>query len=718
MKLMRSVSTGVLIFLLFVSIYTFTMSGQIRFGDEGERYFTAQSIVERGDLAIPIQPDLHRKIGVDGRNYSSYELGSILPLVPFYALGAVVSKLFALPDAEGVTMLFSGLYNPVLTALAVVVLYRFGMGLGFSSKTSFGASAIFGLSTIALPYSKAFERESVLALCLLLATYAAVRFRQTGKTQWLVLTSFSAAFLVFAKLASVIMLPFFALYFALIWIATHKSILCRETLFAAFAFVAPIVLLVGIQAFSNRMRFGSFTDTGLASIWGNPLSYFGLEYLPQGLLGTLFSLEKSIFLYSPPIILFLPAWVLFFKRQRSEAILILCLILVNLVFNAMNVNWAQASWWGLKYLVLLTPLLILPIGFLLEAMEQSRAARAGWFIVAAFAVAGFAVQVVGVLVDDREYLDIVGHGIDLADGIGFLRYGAIDPLLIQFSPVSRWIQINPFGVLLLATVAIFFGWIVWRLSEGGSKVTVNLRASWGVLVAVLLIQFIGMTLWVILPFSQVNVARADSKVVAGDLFLSDGKLCEAKAMYLRALDRETSFQVAVVERLAQLAPRASGTGFSADDLMRSLETSDETEIRRDDANSIVGDGALMIRAPLGQETSATALSDFVDVQSNGTYEISGWIKSKSVAVSGYGVITVYEDDGTWASHRSMDIWAVNGTHGWQLFAKRFMTLSTSKRLLVKVGLWKSAGTVWVDGITLTLNPPNVSGQGKSTSGCE
>lgn len=140
---MTRVSVSILVFLFLFSIYAFTMSGRIRFCDEGERYLTAQSLVEQRDWSIRIQPDLHRKIGVDGRNYSSYELGSVLPLVPFYTLGVAVSGLFPSSDSNWVKMLFAGLLNPVITALTAVVLYKFCRALDCSPKISFFVNIVW-----------------------------------------------------------------------------------------------------------------------------------------------------------------------------------------------------------------------------------------------------------------------------------------------------------------------------------------------------------------------------------------------------------------------------------------------------------------------------------------------------------------------------------------------------------------------------------------------
>jgi len=152
-KILSHISIGTLIFLFFFVIYTLTMRGHLRFGDEAERYLSAQSLVERHDLAIQFDMDLHRHIALNGQNYSAYELGSILPLVPFYALGHVVASFFQNSSANDIETLITGLINPFLTALTCALLYEFALALGYSAIVSLFITCLYGIATIAWPYS-------------------------------------------------------------------------------------------------------------------------------------------------------------------------------------------------------------------------------------------------------------------------------------------------------------------------------------------------------------------------------------------------------------------------------------------------------------------------------------------------------------------------------------------------------------------------------------
>jgi hypothetical protein len=687
---------SLLLFLFFLSVYGLTMTGRVRFGDEGERYLTAQSLVERRDLAIRVQPGLHRKIGVDGRNYSSYELGSILPLVPFSTAGAFASPFFPVDDPEWVKMLIAGWFNPVVTALTAVLLFRFLLALGNPCGVSLGVTALFGLGTIAWPYSKAFEREPVLALGLLLAVGAAFEFRQTARSGWVWAAGASLGFLLFAKIANVILVPFFVIYLATA-LFTRGGLSLRRVWSASIALALPIGLPVGFQALSNQVRFGSWTDVGLAGVWGNPLSYFGFSAVGTALGGMFFSPAKSLFLYSLPILLFLPASIAFFKQRRGEALLILSLIVSTLLFNAMNINWDQPSWWGPKYLVPLTPLFLVPVGALFTASQGL--ARRIWSWLAAFAgLAGMGVQIIAGLVDDREYLDVTGRGIDLAGAVDFLRHGGLDSLVLSLSPRANFIQISPYGIVLVLC-ALFLGALI-----GWGRLSARWGALWSGLA--LSVEIGAFMLWIVAPFPQVRAYSGDTKLVAGNHLMEEGRNCEAARLYAVALDRGTNYAREAAQQIGVLQPRAAGTNLPMEDSPMWTWAPEGTRTEKDAQVTLTGGGSIRFSAPPGRNEDVTLSTRPLKVRPDVEYEIAGWIRGAALDGEGYAVISVVEHDGEWGHGRTTDVGSMDGTHGWRAVQARITTLPTTKRLILNVGLYNTHGTFWVDGITLTEIDPS------------
>ena len=686
------------------------MKGRIRFGDEAERYLTAQSIVERHELAIRFDQDLHRHIGRDGRNYSFYELGSTLPLVPFYALGASVAHFFPADDPNEIPLLFTGLFNPLIAALTCLVLYQLGRALDHSPRVALGVTLLFGLATIAFPYSKALEREPILALFLLLSVYTAFQYRKRGETKWLWRFGASVGYLFFAKIANLILFPFFAFYIAWTIFSIRKSAL--DFLLRVLAWASPIGTLVGIQAIYNYARYGNFMDIGLIGpTWGDPINFFNFANLPTVLPLILFSPAKSIFLYSPPLVLTLPGLITCFRSKRREALLVGSLIATLVFFYSLYSE--GGIWWGPKYLVAITPLALVPVFSLLE---NSRFVwKRVWYGVAlTTGLIGFGVQLAGVLVDERAYLDIMGKGIDLAGAIDFALHGAIDGLLIYVSPIGSVLQLNAYAWVLLGAILVFGSWMIANIRKE-NRAAVNSKGLNLALPSIFfLLQLTGLIVLVVENYSQVSIAQADTHYAAGNLFLADHKNCQAGYMYLTALDRRTQYTKDALAQLDLLLPRARGIALAGDELIDQFESSNHATIESDPIIALSEDGSLKITLPAGATADATALSISMPVHSNTTYELSGWLRTEAIAESGAAVVSIYEDAGDWRKPRASDLAQLNGWTGWKPFWGKIVTLPTTRRILIKFGLWNTHGTLWADRIQLaeiTLdNPESVKPQ--------
>ena len=113
-----------LIFCFFFLIYAVTIYGQLRYGDETERYLQAQSLVERQSFEIRPVPG-HETLAPNGKNYSQFEMGYGILLAPVYFIGKIVNGFFAYPELDWIPLLFVFLVNPVITALTCVVLFWF-----------------------------------------------------------------------------------------------------------------------------------------------------------------------------------------------------------------------------------------------------------------------------------------------------------------------------------------------------------------------------------------------------------------------------------------------------------------------------------------------------------------------------------------------------------------------------------------------------------------
>lgn len=708
------VSGTVFLFLFFFSLYVFTMSGAIHYGDEMEKYRVAQSIVERGDFTF--RPTAQRNvIGVSGRTVSGYELGQTLIEVPFYLLGKLACTIFPVADSNWLTMLWVGLLNPVVMALVVVLFFKIARLLGFHDVIALGLSTVLGLATIIFPYSRSFTREPLLTLLLLLALFTSFQLSKTLSLRWLLLTGLMLGYLVFTKFIHGVVIPIFLLYLIVVIFqyerqhGANSAKTVSAILRGVLVVISPGILFLILQSLYAFARFGNFTS-GLGGLPSSPIDVI-IRLLPfatpwEATLGLLFSFDKSILLYSPPIVLGLVGWWYWLRLQPRDALFVLALVLVEFIPVTWRWDWAGGTWWGPRYLVQIAPLLVLPIGFLFDSNYP--ASNKKWtLILSGLAVLGFPIQMVGALVNDRDYLDVTGIGSTWLGQIGFLSRGVIDSLVLSLSPDGFPLRINPFGILLIAVI-LFLAWLIVRRWRQGEQLQSSWRANTAFLAGILLIEAIGFVVWIVAPYPQVLSAKGDTRYVAANNFLAEGKSCEAIALYGAALQRETNFSAQAAARLEQLWQPAQGKLIPISNPAMWVDSDGEALFEEDTAETITGNGSVRFTALPPRDASIGTTSAPLPAAPNTAYELSGWVKSLAIYGTSYGVVSIFEDNGDWGNGRTTDIKAIDETSGWQLFRKTITTLPTTRRLFVKMGLYKTYGTLWVDGIQLIKVDPNLS----------
>ncbi len=703
MDFWRRIPTSATLFLFLFSIYAATMSGRILYGDEIEKYRVAQSIVDRHEFSF--RPTAQRnEVGVAGRTFSIYELGQTLVEVPFYAAGRLAFTFFPTADVDWMGQLFVGWLNPLLTALTAVLLYRMCADLGFRRRTAIVLALVFGLATIAAPYAKGFTREPLLALLLLSSIFALARFQKSSSARWLLLAGMAAGYLVFSKFIHAVVIPCLIGYLlVVIWQQERANRrnwrdLVAPMLRALFVFLLPAIVFLAAQSLYGMARFGT-PFSGIAGTKRNPFDW--ILYVMSGarpaeaIVGLLFSPEKSVFLYSPPVLLGVVAWFKWVRTQKKLALLFLALGIVEFASVFTRLDWDGGSWWGPRYLVQVTPLGVIPIA----ALENSRRLRRALpMLVALVASAGLFVQIVGSSGQMRDYMDATGQGITLAGQLDFLRHRAFDSLVLYLNPAG--FQVNPYGLVLVLVALVAAAVIVWQFQSDAVGMA---NWSWrnGLLLSIVVLIEIGAFLaWVVAPYTEIRAAQGNGKFVAGNVFLANGRRREAAAMYGLALDYGSAYPVEAAAHLEELTGRTRGDAFSAYDLMRQVQAPEDAIVTADRSVVLTGEASLKLGVPGDRDATVSAMSDWIPVVPGATYQLSGWLKTENIYGSGYGVVSLYEDNGVWQNPRKGDVTAMDETGGWRLFTKRITAQPTTRRFLISVGLWNTYGTLWLDDLQL------------------
>ena len=210
------------------------------------------------------------------------------------------------------------------------------------------------------------------------------------------------------------------------------------------AFGAPLALAAAALLAFNAYRFGNPFDFGYSETFNG--SVFA------GLLGFAFSLDRSLFLFAPPLVALFWSLPAFIRRHGALAWQILAVPLAALVlYGLWPVFWGGPVW-GPRYLL---PALPITFMFLLPTAEQA-VFRAGWQRVALLVLG-----VLGVLMQLRG---VIWNSLPATQTLG-QRY----PLWLL--PVQReqldviWAVYRPAGALVAIAMLILAALALWRRSN-------------------------------------------------------------------------------------------------------------------------------------------------------------------------------------------------------------------------------------------------------------
>jgi 4-amino-4-deoxy-L-arabinose transferase-like glycosyltransferase len=428
------------LFCVSVVLYLLIFGGHAYAPDEEMLYYVTEGIVERGSTAIPsADSDLPLPppaIGVDGQSYAVTGLLQSVLAAPLYWIGSRVALLFPPPFHDFWTRFIVYTLNSFVTGAMAAVFYLLALQLGFRRKTSLYLTAALGLATILTVYARTFYSESLLTLWLVLAAWAAVRYKVEGKASLAFGLGLALGLAAATKIASLIVAPAFALYLLLAWLQQPSGAArAKWTWWGLAASALGFALPMSVVAVYNLARFHSLFETGYG---------ISVEALTQthssltALYGLLFSSGRSIFAYSPPLLLAIWSLGAALRRMRNEAWLFLGITAMHLMFYANFRYWWGGGCWGPRYVVSITPFLLLLTGAFLEN-ESVRC----WVRVAGAAVlfaAGLIVNFSTLLVNYERYI----VGTETLDQQLFIP--GTSPIVAQWNiwlhQYARWKQLN------------------------------------------------------------------------------------------------------------------------------------------------------------------------------------------------------------------------------------------------------------------------------------
>jgi hypothetical protein len=337
------------IFALLASVYLLIYSGYIESGDSRYLFNATASQYRFGDMLLDLSAGERLPAEIDPAlpyplQRFDTELMQLLLAQPLYALANAVPGLGLVHT--------TWMFNVVITALTGCALFLFGRALGFDAPTAGLVAVVYGVATIAMPYSKTFFREPLTAFTITTTALLAERTRAHGyRAWWLLLLALAIAVMLLTRAASVFALP--ALLILLL--PDSFSVLRR----APVGRIALIIIgIVGMV--TGLFVAATVLGSGRYNIFARLDSDF--TYVITALHSYLLSIGGSIWATSPPVLLAIPGVYLLWRRGLWRYALALPLLLLTFAFGYalfIDQHWFGGLSWPPRFLAPTVPLLML-----------------------------------------------------------------------------------------------------------------------------------------------------------------------------------------------------------------------------------------------------------------------------------------------------------------------------------------------------------------------
>jgi hypothetical protein len=399
-----------------------------------------------------------------GAYYSASAPGTAILAYPFVALGFYLEGGFTL---FGKVLLLSEAFVTLVNALAVYVLYRIAKNFFCSERAAIFVAFAYAFSTISWPFATFLFQSDVSALFVLLALYFAMNaVRRTEGSSRLRVGNFLLCGLAIGTALTVdyvdgILLPVFLGYLI---IARGGSISPRIKGAASFLLTSLIGVL--LLAFYNYSNFGTFYTSSEQLYQHSPGLFSSFSFfLPSGLFLNLFTPLRGLFFYSPIMAAGLFGIYKQFKSSsfNRNSLFILLVFLAIVIPYSMFYGPAAGNSFGPRYLIPAMPLLLLPIGSVIDDSHGKWTGAVLWLLYLLYSV--------GVSINGLAALE--GAIPPTMQWFSSPLISDVLPALARGQLDTWWVhQVGPLWpciVLLILSLAIVAPALVWRLQESAES---------------------------------------------------------------------------------------------------------------------------------------------------------------------------------------------------------------------------------------------------------
>jgi hypothetical protein len=336
-------------------------------GDANVTYVTTRAVWEEHRIDIKLDAPPYFFTVRDGKKYGIAPLGNVVAMLPSYVIHKRLMGIKKLPE-QPVAALATHFMPALLMAAAGALFYRLARRRGASPRLALLLTGTLAFGTICFVYARVAYAEALQTFALLLLCERTLAQGDRLTLPGMAVVGLAAGVLLSSKIVYAVLLPLPVAYLA--WAHLHdraRRDLKRLAVACGVALAAFLPFLVA-ALWHNWVKTGTLYRSGHEG----QADFFGGD-LGAALYGFLLSPGKSFLVYSPPLLLGLLGLGVAWRRFRAETVLLLGVCLVTLLVHSKFRIWHGGFCWGPRYLVPVTPLvLLLALPWLPEALDRGR----------------------------------------------------------------------------------------------------------------------------------------------------------------------------------------------------------------------------------------------------------------------------------------------------------------------------------------------------------
>jgi len=455
---MKNIFFAYFLFLLF--ILSFFVSGVVESQDGLQYLASARNIYYKHEPTAPVYEygteggwkNIHMStyIGQNGKTFSLTGLGFSVAMLPFVTLTDLFYKHYNIQppihfplENDWLILLSTSFVNIFFASLLGLVILLYLREIGVKTKTALHISVLSIFTTNLFAFSKHITAHMMFTALLFTSFFFLKKYSTTMKKQFLIFFGLIYGMTIITyNNTFMLSIPVAALYYILLTkgliknFKTHLSnlvyLVIGITPFLVTYFWFEEFRKAGVDAYSSATFLVGWAKTRIIAV--PPTLFF------EGLWGQIFSPGRSVFIYSPLLLLIIIFWSKLKRKILPETIIFVALSSIYIIFYATQFMqgspqqgfvglWPGESSWGPRYLAPIIPFGMLLVGFIYQQISKLQKI----ILVIPLSLIGLYIEILGISMPYQ----IKYHYLDKNFFINYTEYNVYTyvNLLPRYSPI-------------------------------------------------------------------------------------------------------------------------------------------------------------------------------------------------------------------------------------------------------------------------------------------